>query len=71
MSQAASEILAHFFPSEGAKLRDMAQEAAMSRLYGGIHYRFDNEIGLQMGRAIAALALSRPLSESVDLPKGR
>lgn len=26
-----------------------AEEAALSRLYGGIHYRFDNEVGLQQG----------------------
>ncbi len=29
--------------------RDAAQEAAMSRLYGGIHYRFDNEVGNASG----------------------
>ncbi|WP_137111960.1 vanadium-dependent haloperoxidase [Rhodobacter sp. SY28-1] len=33
-----------------------AEEAAMSRLYGGIHYRFGNEQGLTQGRAIGALA---------------
>jgi hypothetical protein len=31
----------------------------MSRLYAGIHYRFDSEVGLRMGRAIAALAVAR------------
>lgn len=30
----------------------------MSRLYGGIHYRFDSDVGLRMGRAIAALAVA-------------
>lgn len=29
--------------------RNAAKEAAMSRLYGGIHYRFDNEAGNQSG----------------------
>ena len=29
-----------------------AAEAAMSRLYGGIHYRFDNEDGLAAGECI-------------------
>jgi hypothetical protein len=33
-----------------------AEEAAMSRLYGGIHFRFGNEAGLAQGRAIGALA---------------
>ena len=33
-----------------------AEEAAMSRLYGGIHFRFGNDQGLIQGRAIGALA---------------
>ena len=40
------------FPSFAAA----AQEAAMSRLYGGIHYRFGNEMGLQQGRCVGAFA---------------
>ncbi len=30
----------------------MAEECANSRLYGGIHYTFDNDKGLQVGKAI-------------------
>jgi membrane-associated phospholipid phosphatase len=33
-----------------------AEEAAVSRLYGGIHYRFGNEKGLEQGRAVGAHA---------------
>ena len=29
----------------------------MSRLYGGIHYRFDNDIGLALGRAVVRHAV--------------
>jgi PAP2 superfamily len=29
-----------------------AREAGMSRIYGGIHYDFDNEVGLSTGRAL-------------------
>jgi membrane-associated phospholipid phosphatase len=58
-SGAASEILAHFFPEDGANLRAMAEEAAESRVYGGIHYRFDGEQGLKLGRAVAKLALAQ------------
>ena len=29
----------------------------MSSLYRGIHYRFDSEVGLRMGRAVGALAV--------------
>ena len=39
--------------------RDAAAEAAMSRLYGGIHYRFDNDEGLIVGRKIGELIVQR------------
>ena len=58
-SGAAADVLGYFFPAERASLVAQAEEAAMSRLYGGIHYRFDSEVGLRMGRAIAALAIAR------------
>jgi membrane-associated phospholipid phosphatase len=58
-SGAAAEVLAAFFPDESAKLRAMAREASMSRLYGGIHFRSDNEQGLELGRGIGARALAR------------
>lgn len=58
-SGAASDVLAYFFPARKDSLRSMAQEAAMSRLYGGIHYRFDSEVGLENGRSMASLAIGR------------
>jgi membrane-associated phospholipid phosphatase len=39
--------------------RAAAEEAAMSRLYGGIHYRFDNENGTAAGRKLGQYAVSR------------
>lgn len=62
-SGAASEVLSYFFPDQSGALRAAAEEAAMSRLYGGIHYRFDNEIGLERGRFIGGLAVQRAASD--------
>jgi hypothetical protein len=45
--------LGHFFPDERAQFTQIAEEQAMSRLYGGIHYRFDNDGGLALGRIVA------------------
>lgn len=56
-SGAASTVLAAFFPARADELRAMAEEAAVSRLYGGIHYRSDNEVGLALGRRIGAVAV--------------
>src|SRR6266536_4164523 len=41
-SGAAATLLSAFFPPEVAQLRAWADEAALSRLYGGIHFRTDN-----------------------------
>jgi hypothetical protein len=41
-----------FFPAQEKELADMAEEAAISRLYGGIHFRSDNEVGLTLGRRV-------------------
>src|SRR5215207_2637603 len=45
-------VLGHFFPRERAEFTRIAEEQAMSRLYGGIHYRFDNDGGLALGRVV-------------------
>jgi len=63
-SGAAATALAGFFPGEAAALQARAQEAADSRLLGGIHYRSDNEEGLKLGRRIGERALQRALGPS-------
>ena len=45
--------LGHFFPQDRAEFTRIAEEQAMSRLYGGIHYRYDNDGGLALGRIVA------------------
>jgi hypothetical protein len=44
-----------FEPRRFASLRAAAEEAAMSRLYGGIHFRNANEQGLEQGRRVGAV----------------
>lgn len=39
--------------------REAAKEAAMSRLYGGIHYRFDNDQGNIAGRKLGEFIIQR------------
>jgi hypothetical protein len=65
VSGAGSEVLAAFFPRDAAELRRMAHEASMSRLYGGIHFRSDNEEGLKVGRRVGARALARLSPDAV------
>ena len=42
-------------PRSFASFEAAADEAATSRLYGGIHYAFDNDDGLASGRCIGDL----------------
>lgn len=44
---------------EIVSFRKAAEEAAMSRLYGGIHYRFDNEHGTVAGRQLGEFIVGR------------
>ncbi|MFN0174636.1 MAG: phosphatase PAP2 family protein [Saprospiraceae bacterium] len=58
-SGAASEVLSYLFPSNQNELRAWAQEAADSRVYGCIHYRFDSEFGLAHGKKVGEFAVTR------------
>jgi PAP2 superfamily len=62
-SGALSGVLIAAFPSERDRLVAVAQEASLSRLYAGIHYRFDMVAGLELGRRAAALALAADLDQ--------
>lgn len=55
-------VLGHFFPQDRAQFTRIAEEQAMSRLYGGVHYRFDNDKGLELGRVVARYAIDRERS---------
>jgi hypothetical protein len=47
---------------------EAAQDAANSRLWGGIHFRFDNEIGLSTGYEIGEWALGQAAFDAVPEP---
>ncbi len=62
-SAAAATVLAAAFPEKAAELDAMVQEASVSRVYGGIHYRFDGEAGIAIGKQVGALAVARMQAE--------
>ncbi len=65
-SAAGAEVLSYFFPDEAERFRQKAEEAAMSRIYGGIHYRFDAEVGLAQGKACAQYSVAKAKLDQVD-----
>lgn len=58
VSGAAARVLAHFFPAHAAQLDALVHEAAMSRVYAGIHYLFDMSAARVMAEAVADLAIA-------------
>jgi membrane-associated phospholipid phosphatase len=56
-------VLAAFFPSDANYLNGLADQAGISRIYGGIHYRFDMVAGLALGRTVATYALEHDADE--------
>lgn len=65
-SGAAAEVLSYFFPSEEVEFRKWAEEAAMSRIYGGIHYRFDADEGVNQGEAVGSYSVAKAKLDQVD-----
>lgn len=61
ITSAIMSVAAAFLPSERPRLEEVITLAGLSRMYGGIHYRFDVEAGQGIGRHAAALALAGSL----------
>lgn len=65
-SGAASTVLAYFFPNARQQVLGLARQAAMSRLYGLIHYPEDNSNGLMLGDLVGGLAVERAKSDGAQ-----
>ncbi|MFT3681902.1 MAG: phosphatase PAP2 family protein [Ferruginibacter sp.] len=65
-SGAAAEILARINPEKASKYWEMANEASISRLYGGIHYKSDCSVGLAVGKSVGAYAVTRADNDGAD-----
>ncbi|WP_290790413.1 hypothetical protein [Flavihumibacter sp. UBA7668] len=54
-----AEIMSYFFPADQLYFRQRAKDGAESRFQGGIHFRTDNEVGLELGRKVGSLIIER------------
>ena len=52
-------MLAGLFPREAKSILALGKEAAEARVWAGIHYRFDIDVGQDIGRKVAEKALAR------------
>lgn len=65
-SAAGAEVMSYVFPQEGSLFRNWALEAAISRVYGGIHWRFDAEVGTEQGINVASYTLEVAKADGAD-----
>jgi hypothetical protein len=65
-SAAAATVLGHILPERATAYNDMAAEASLSRMYGGIHYRSDCEVGLVVGKNVGNYAVQRARTDGAE-----
>lgn len=65
-SGAAASILSYIVPEKASAYQAMALEASLSRMYGGIHFRSDCEVGLSTGKKIGDYAVARAKTDGAD-----
>jgi hypothetical protein len=58
-SAAAAAVMAELFPDRADVYRKKAEEASLSRVWGGVHYRFDVESGEALGARVGEAVVAR------------
>lgn len=65
-SASAATVLSYLFPQHSEYFHAQAKEASESRLYGGIHYRSDIEMGAAHGNVIGGYTVAYALTDGAD-----
>jgi hypothetical protein len=65
-SGAGAEVLGYFFPERAGFFYDQAIEASDSRVFGRIHFRFDCEIGVEVGQTIGGYAIDAARTDAAE-----
>jgi hypothetical protein len=65
-SAAAAEVLSYLFPGSRASFEADAEEASLSRLYGGIHYRSDIQAGKEHGKRVGGYTVRFARADGAD-----
>lgn len=61
------ELYSYFFPAENDLFRQTAKDGAESRFQGGIHFRTDNEVGLELGKKVGTAIINRVKNDGADV----
>lgn len=64
------ELFSYLFPAEKDLFQKTAKDGAESRFQGGVHFRTDNEVALELGKKVAALIIARAKQDGADASAG-
>jgi membrane-associated phospholipid phosphatase len=65
-SSAMAELLSYFFPKDRAYFEKIAKDVAESRFQAGIHFRTDNEVGLELGKKVGGAVIKKVRADGAD-----
>jgi hypothetical protein len=66
ISGVTGDLYSYFFPADKPFFLKRAKDAAESRFQAGIHFRSDNDTGLELGRKISAAVVQRLKADGAD-----
>jgi hypothetical protein len=66
LSKAIATVLAYLFPQEAQYFHEKAEECAESRFEGGVHFRTDNVVGLDMGSKVGEQVVQRAKADQAE-----
>ena len=69
-STAAATVLGYLFPDDAAVLTAQAEEAKQSRLWAGIHFPIDTDMGAVGGGMIGRLVVARARGDGAEVSTG-
>ncbi|MFN0170616.1 MAG: vanadium-dependent haloperoxidase [Bryobacteraceae bacterium] len=65
---AAAVVLGYLIPAEASFFNDLAEEAARSRLFAGLHYPSDVIAGLELGRSVGRKVVEYAATDGFTTP---
>lgn len=60
-------MLSYLFPNDRAEFDRLKEEASISRMYAGIHYRSDVEVGKDHGKRLAGYTVRFAETDGADV----
>jgi membrane-associated phospholipid phosphatase len=73
LGSVSAELYSYFFPADRAYFEKRAKDGAESRFQGGIHFRTDNDVALELGKKVAGAVIQKVKTDGAEdmliLPK--